>query len=410
MIITRDEFLFNKFVKTTTIDTLFYFGIYLYVFFLSPYLETLGWSNTLKGFFFSIFSVVGIFAGPVVGTISDKIGRFHMIMIGLVLEIIALLGYQLTANTTMLFVIRTVSAIGYFAVIISALSRVNDLVKDEERSKTTGVFHSVISIAIIVAPLIGGAIADARGYQMLLLTALISMLAILLGIILFDAFFYRDDHPHRKHDKLQRQDLNPFKDIKDVLKYKEFRAIAFVGICSNFSLPFTVLVLPYLVIDRFGLTNTHLSIALFLIGLAHVFQFSFGSFADHKGKGNGSLLGVLISGAGLIGMFFAPSYVVLLLFIFIKAIGGSLWNVSAWAYMSDIGEAHNIEGKIVGSYTSIVRIFAMVSSIISGMLLTGTGKGIFLIYGLIMLIPLPFVHKTMVTPIKKKKKAAHQAM
>ncbi len=395
MIISNDKFLFNKFMKTTTIDTLFFFGIYMYAFFLSPYLSTLGWSEGLKGVFFALFSIIGIVAAPVVGTISDKIGRFHLIMIGLGIEMFALVGLVLWTHPVALFIVRILSSIAYYCVVLSAISRVNDIVKNAHRGKANGLFHSIISVAIIIAPLVGGAIADSLGYEAVFFVALLSMIVILSGIVVFDAFFYSDDHPHRKKDKLKKRDFNPIADVKAVLKYKELRAISVVGICVNFAMPFSFLVLPFIIIQKMGLSNTHLSIAVFLIGFAYLFQVGFGSFADKVGKGQAVMIGTFLSAFGLLMLFFAQSYLVLLLFILVKSFGNSLFNVSAWAYMSDYGEKYKIEGKVVGSYQSVVRIFSTISSILTGVVLVALHNGVFIVYGLITLIPFVLVRKIM---------------
>jgi len=62
------------------LDAMFYFVVYIYISFFSPYLSTLGWSESLKGWFFSSFSIVGIFAAPFLGILSDKIGRYKVII------------------------------------------------------------------------------------------------------------------------------------------------------------------------------------------------------------------------------------------------------------------------------------------------------------------------------------------
>lgn len=382
--------LFNKFIKTTVIDAAFYLSIYLYIAFLSPYFGQLGWSESLKGWFFAIFSIVGIFAAPVIGTLSDKIGRFRIILIGLVLEIVATAGYVIIDNTVALFFVRALSAIAFNAVTITALSRVNDTILDnKKRGKQTGAFHSIISIAAIVSPLAGGWIADNLGYEEVFLVAIIVMVIVLLALMIYDFFFYRDDKQvHRKKEKLQRKDFNPFSDVRDMLRFKGLRNVGLLGMAANFPVPLLVLVYPYIILEKMGRTNIELSMVLFLMGAVHVMQYFLGRAADNYGKGKSIVLGQSISAITLIAMFFVPTYEWLMILIVIRALGGALWNVSVWAYMSDIAEKHNIEGKVVGSYTSLARIMMAISFIVSGFLLEGLGVGIFLVYGGVVLAAL----------------------
>jgi len=179
-----------------------------------------------------------------------------------------------------------------------------------------------------------------------------------------------------------------------MLSFKELRAISVLGICANFTSPFLILVLPYLIIEKMGLTNTHLSIAMFLVGGAHLLQYIFGIYVDKIGKGKGIYMGLIIFAFAIIMLFFVNNYELLLAFILLKGIGGGLWNISATSYMSDIAEKHNIEGKVIGSYSSLARISMAISFGVSGFILTFWGTNIFLIYGAIVLVPLLFVAKT----------------
>lgn len=386
----------NKFIKTTVIDALFYFIVYIYLTFFSPYLNTLGWSEFAKGWFFSVFAIAGILVAPVIGTISDKVGRYKLLIIGFALEIIAITGYIFITEPVPLFLLRIISAIAFNTVVITAFSRINDAVSDNERSKKTGVFHSLLSVATMVAPLLGGVVADAYGYTAVFMLSLIVAIMALTGVIVHDKLYFKDASPHRKKPELKARDSNPLLDILDMLKIKQMKPISILGIMSNFTTPFVIMVLPYIIIEKMGLTNTHLSIALFIMGAAHICQFILGAFADKFGLGKSISLGLSVFSVALIGMFFTRSYNVLLLLILLKAFGGALWNVSAWAYMSDIGEKLKIEGKIVGSYSALARAANAISFIIAGSILSIWQEGIFLFYAAIVALPLIILGKKII--------------
>ncbi|MCF7799194.1 MFS transporter [Candidatus Woesearchaeota archaeon] len=404
MVVFQSRVLFNKFVKTTTMDAFYYFVIYLYISFLSPYLSTLGWSESLKGWFFALFSLISIIAAPVVGTLSDKIGRFKVILFGLVLEIISLGGYILITDPVGLFLIRCLSAIAFNAVVVTSLSRINDTVEDEnKRSSITGTAQSIVSIAVIIAPFIGGYIADYYGYEYIFLTAWTIMISLLLGLMIYDLCFFKNNYEHRKKEKLRKKDFNPLKDVRDVLRVKELRAVSILGVAANFSIPYMTLVLPFFIIQQMGLSNLHMSVAVFLMGLAHTLQFFFGRIADTIGSNKGTLIGLLLSALTLVAMSFVNNYGLLLVLIFVRAIGGSFWNVSAWSFMSTIAEKKRIEGKVVGSFTSISRVAVTISFVVSGFLLTSIGRGIFALYGIIIIMGILVAKKPIMgTTIKVK--------
>ena len=71
--------------------------------------------------------------------------------------------------------------------------------------------------------------------------------------------------------------------------------------------------------------------------------------------------------------------------------------------MSEIGEKYGIEGKVIGSYHSMVRISMAISFATSGFMLMYWGTNIFLIYGAIALAPLLFVARTILKKTSTKK-------
>lgn len=384
----KDHFLFNKFVKTTAIDALFYFVIYIYISFLSPYLTTIGWSETMKGYFFSLFSFVGIFAAPILGTLSDKLGRYKIIIIGLFLEIGALIGYITIKSVPFLFAIRIISALAFNAVTVTAISRINDTVEDNtKRSRINGVFQSIVSVSVLAAPLIGGFVADNYGYTTVFSVALVALVVIMLGLLLFDTIFYDDNRPHKATRKVKKKDFNPWSDVKHMLSYVKLRKIATIGAIVNFTSPLMILVIPFVIITKMGLSNTHLSIAVFIMGAGHILQLFAGRIADKIGKRKSIVIGLTIISLGFTGMFLVPTFELLILLIFIKSVGAALLNISMWSYMSDIAEANDIEGKVVGSYSAISRISITISFAIGGTLLTILGTKIFLVYAVFAFIP-----------------------
>lgn len=407
----------NKFIKTTAIDALFYFIIYSYLAFFSPYLDTLGWSEGMKGLFFSMFSITSILIAPVIGTVSDKVGRFKLILAGFIVEMIALLGYIMFTQVALVFVFRILSAVSFNMVVITSLSRVNDVMKNEHRSRLNGLFQTFLSIATMIAPLIGGFVADTYGLKAVFVIALIICIVVFLSILLQDYLFFKEAQPTKKtkmirtflslrntKEKLRLRDGNPLADIKDMLSIKKLQATSILGICTNFTAPVLILVLPYLIIQRLGLTNTHLSIVVFLIGAMHLLQFFFGIYVDKIGKGNGIYMGLFIFSFSLIALFFVQNYYLLLVVVMLKAIGGGLWNVSVWSYMSDVAEKHHMEGKVVGSFNALSRISMAVSFAVSGVILMYWGTNIFLIYGFIAVLPLAFVARTILGTRENQKK------
>lgn len=219
------------------------------------------------------------------------------------------------------------------------------------------------------------------------------MVFLLIGLAIYDYFFFNDNYKHREKEKVTARDVNPFTQVKDVLKDKDLRSICILGMFTNATQPFLTLVLPFLFIDQMGLTNFHLGVVFFLFGFAHVFQYFLGMLSEKIGDRMSILIGVCTFCMTFLVLGFIKKYYVILIILFIKAFGGSLWNVTAWSYMSKIAEKKQMEGKVVGSYMALSRLSITTSFIVSGILLTFIKEYILLVYGGLIVIGLLFTYK-----------------
>lgn len=367
---------YSKLTKVTTAGTMFHFAIHLYFSFLAPYLLFLQWSEQLIGWFFFSFSIIIMITAPIIGALSDSIGRMKIIKLGVFLEFASLLVFIFSTKIILLFFARMVSAIAFQSIMISGISAVNDVSK-EGRAKRNGLFFSSIAVATLIAPLIGGFVADTYGFFFLFIVGEF-ILSLLLLLLFFDN--------EREGGSLLLKDFNVFSNIFIIFKYKYLRAMAFVGMFTNFTIGLLELVLPLIIVQKLGLTNFHLSIFVLIKGITHVFQYYMGKFADVFGVKKSILFGLGTRTIFIFAMFFVETYEWLLLLFFLVSVGTSLWNVSAWSYISRIAQRHNIEGKIVGSYNSLSRLADAIGLAIVGYIIAINFSYVFLLYGVMMTI------------------------
>ena len=152
-----------------------------------------------------------------------------------------------------------------------------------------------------------------------------------------------------------------------------------------------------MITEQLNLSYIFVGYAIFALECPHILQFLFGKWADKNSK-KLILIGTLISGALMCLISQINVYTLLLFVLFIRGIGLSMWNISAWTLMSDIGERERIEGEVIGSYLSIVKIGSFASFILSGLLVYLYGIGsLFMINGIIIVLGValayPFLKK-----------------
>jgi len=66
---------FNEYLRFTEISVFFIFSVYLFNPILSPYIKSLGFSDLQISLIFSLLPISIIIFSPIVGSLSDSIGR-----------------------------------------------------------------------------------------------------------------------------------------------------------------------------------------------------------------------------------------------------------------------------------------------------------------------------------------------
>jgi EmrB/QacA subfamily drug resistance transporter len=121
---------------------------------------------------------------PIVGKLSDQFGRKGFLLAGITLFLLgsALAGTSRTMTQLILF--RGLQGLGTGFIQASAFTVVADLFPPAERGKWQGLFVGVGALALIIGPLIGGAITDRASWHWVFYVNLpIGALALLLLIL-----------------------------------------------------------------------------------------------------------------------------------------------------------------------------------------------------------------------------------
>ena len=347
-----------NFKRCTEINLFFTFALFLISPILGPYIKSMGYSNTQMGFIFAVLPFSIMIFIPIIGHLSDKIGRKSIICMAILAEIIAYALYLYDAYLICIIIARFLDSIAASTLVLITLAKVEDGIK-KDRGHLSGLFLSLGYIGRLVAPVIGGLLADHFFIKFPFIVSIVIMAVLLLCLL---------KGTHLKQAKIKKSDLNPLADIRTFLSFKDLQAMGLLGICAHATLPTTTLFLPIFIIENLNLSNTHVGIALFFLGVTHLLQGYLGRISDRIGNAKGVVTGLSAIGVLFCLIYLTDSYLSLVLLLFLIGICGSLWNVSAWTLMSNIGEKVNKEGLIVTSYLSIAKIGALFSYFVSGII------------------------------------------
>jgi DHA1 family bicyclomycin/chloramphenicol resistance-like MFS transporter len=118
----------------------------------------MGW--TISGY------LVGFSLGQLLwGPIGDRYGRRLPVAIGLVLFIVGSTGCGLSTNATMIICCRVVQAIGACAGVVLARAMIRDLYERDRAAQMLSTLMTVMAVAPLLGPVIGGQILAVAGWR-----------------------------------------------------------------------------------------------------------------------------------------------------------------------------------------------------------------------------------------------------
>lgn len=127
------------------------------------YAERLGASPTVVGLLVSTYAACQLVAGPVLGQISDRMGRRPLLLVSQMGTFIGFLILAWAGSLWMVFLARVID--GLTAGNLSlAQAYISDVTRPEERAKSFGVIGVAFGIGFLIGPAISGFLST-FGYQ-----------------------------------------------------------------------------------------------------------------------------------------------------------------------------------------------------------------------------------------------------
>lgn len=125
-----------------------------------PYIKNLlHLTATDMGIMNALYAFAQFLASPLVGRISDRIGRKQIIIFGLLLYAISEVIFALGNTLAMLNISRIVGGISAAMVIPTSMALASDLTTMKQRAKVIGWLSAAFSGGLILGPGIGGVLA-----------------------------------------------------------------------------------------------------------------------------------------------------------------------------------------------------------------------------------------------------------
>lgn len=369
-------------VSTVFVDVL---GMGIIIPTLPFYVQSFGVSAFTVTLLFCVFAFFSFFSAPVLGALSDRIGRRPVMILSICSSALGWLVFASATNIWFLFLGRIIDglAAGNFS---TAQSYLTDIAKDEkERTKNLGLIGAVFGVAFVLGPGIGGLLSRVSPtFPFWCVGIMASLNALNAGLNLPESHLHRDNQI--------KFSLNPFGPMMRVLKDKK--------------------ILPgFVVWFLFGLAVS-IQQAVFALYLGKVFSlgaFAAGLFMTGVGVimilNQGFLLSkfwlkkfkerdleLFMMGIFAIGFFLMSSSV---LGIFITGMVGLVFGQSILRVVITsqvVGGSQGRKGEILGAMASVMSLSMIIGPLVAGTLFVSHVKWPFIISGVLGVVALAILY------------------
>ena len=322
---------------------------------LAYYAKDTGATTTEIAILMSIYSGMQLLFAPLWGRLSDKHGRKPAILLGLLGNAIALVGFGLAKDYVYLLIARSAAGIASAAVLPSVMAYVADITTSEERGRGMGLMGAAMGLGFILGPAIGG-IMGSHDMPFFVAGGL-STLNFLFALILLPESLQKDIADETIEDR--HEWISPREIFRRTTLKSPLTPLFLVAFFSTFSFAGLEMTFPLFIEDRWNYGEREMGwMFMFMGAIAVPIQgVLLGRLINGLGERRIILIGLLLSGIGIALLLNAYSFVTLTIYLTIAGVGNQLirpTNASWISKQTQIGQGAAI--GIMDAFLSLGRI------------------------------------------------------
>lgn len=156
------------------------FGIVIPI--LPAYLESINQGGTAAGLMIALFAGAQLIFSPIAGKWADQYGRRKMIIYGLIGLTLSMFIFYLFDSVLMLYISRIIGGVGAAFLVPAIFAYVADITTMAQRAKGNSLVSAAMSLGIVIGPGFGGFLADFGLKMPFLISAIVSLVAVIFSI------------------------------------------------------------------------------------------------------------------------------------------------------------------------------------------------------------------------------------
>ena len=340
---------------------------------LPLYAETFSASKLGLGIAFAAFPLSRALIGPVVGRLSDRIGRRRMILVGLATFTIVSLLYTIIGNLWQLALLRLVQGGASMLVTPIAQAYIGDITRRERVGLMMNAFYSSMFVGVSLGPLIGGWVGETWSHA----AAFVAMSIMSVVALLMVALWVPSDHGARRSVPPVSREVGTVRklvridSVKGIMLYFASRGFWRQGMNSFY---------PLYAAAAFGFGEANIGYVLsaYFFGGA-VLQIPFGYMADRFRRMPQIVVGALGAPALLLIVPFVRWLPGVLIVMFAIGAMSALARASLLGIRTELGKTHGM-GALTGLHGASFAAGQVIGPPLSG--LVADALGIFWVFPL----------------------------
>ncbi|MCT4784083.1 MULTISPECIES: MFS transporter [Exiguobacterium] len=278
------------------------FGIIIPI--IPDYLKMIGEGGTAAGLMISVFAGAQLLMSPVAGKWADVYGRRPMIIAGLIGFTVSMGVFYLSDNLTVLLISRAIGGVGAALLIPAIFAYVADITTLQQRAKGNSYISAAMSLGIVIGPGIGGFFAEFGLKAPLLLSAIVSFVAVISSIILLKEPDREVAPVTADNESLPRQLISSTK--------KPYFFVLVINLVMAFGLMAYESVLGLFVSETFSATPQQIAVMITGTGIVSVIVqlFAVDRLVSLFGEIKVVLIFIMLAALGFLFSLFAGSYAI----------------------------------------------------------------------------------------------------
>ncbi|TXS91869.1 TCR/Tet family MFS transporter [Parahaliea maris] len=318
----------------------------------------------------ALFSLVQFFSSPILGSLSDSLGRRPVILVSLLAFGLNYVMMGLAPSLAWLFFAQALA--GLFGATHSvAAAYITDITDPLKRAGPFGMMGAAFGLGFMVGPVLSGLVSEWGIRLPFFIAASLALLNVLYGIYALPESLSR-----RERRQFRFRQSSAWSVFRHLHRYPQMTALLFATLLMQLGLQSVTVTWPYFTTFQYGWTPREIGFSLGLYGIVTVVTqgFILKKLVDWYGDAKAANIGLVLMIVGLLGFALSDHPALGVLFIVPHAM--AFMSQGALRSLMSQGLSANEQGALQGAIISVNSFAAIISPLLMPWLFSVFSSGV----------------------------------